>query len=174
MHIQRHTHTGTHVQSAHKRNGDNRAQEPGWEGRKKGFVRNLAHTKQKTEKHVRKKPIFTNLKKIFEHIELPAKLLEYFLRSNKSNLNQMYIYIYTYTYIYVYSIYIHIYVYTYICIYIYMHIHISYIYTHVFMYLETYAQSRTSLFLSVLNGAGVCAWGWRGGSDNSLLSQASA
>ena len=25
------------VQSAHKRNGDNQAQEPGWEGRKKGF-----------------------------------------------------------------------------------------------------------------------------------------
>ena len=29
MQIQRHTHTGTHVQSAHKRNGDNQAQEPG-------------------------------------------------------------------------------------------------------------------------------------------------
>ena len=28
MHIQRHTHTSTHVQSAHKRNGDNQAQEP--------------------------------------------------------------------------------------------------------------------------------------------------
>ena len=37
MHIQRHTHTSTHVQSAHKRNGDNQAQEPGWEGRTKGF-----------------------------------------------------------------------------------------------------------------------------------------
>jgi len=24
----------------------------------------------------------------FEHIELPAKLLDYFLRSNKSNINQ--------------------------------------------------------------------------------------
>jgi len=35
----------------------------------------------------RKKPIFTNLKKIFEHIELPAKVLYYFLRSNKSNIN---------------------------------------------------------------------------------------
>ena len=35
-----------------------------------------------------KKPIFTNLKKRFEHIELPAKLLDYFLRSNKSNINQ--------------------------------------------------------------------------------------
>jgi len=32
--------------------------------------------------------MFTNLKKRFEHIELPAKLLDYFLRSNKSNINQ--------------------------------------------------------------------------------------
>jgi len=32
--------------------------------------------------------IFTNLKKRFEHIELPAKLLDYFLRSNNSNINQ--------------------------------------------------------------------------------------
>ena len=37
MHIQRHTHTSTHIQSAHKRNGDSQAQEPGWKGRKKGF-----------------------------------------------------------------------------------------------------------------------------------------
>jgi len=44
MHIQTHTHTSTHVQSAHKRNGDNQAQEPGLEGQKTGFVRNLAHT----------------------------------------------------------------------------------------------------------------------------------
>ena len=28
MHIERHTHISTHVQSAHKRNGDNQAQEP--------------------------------------------------------------------------------------------------------------------------------------------------
>jgi len=34
-----------------------------------------------------KKQIFTNLKKSIEHIELPAKLLDYFLRSNKSNIN---------------------------------------------------------------------------------------
>jgi len=34
------------------------------------------------------KPIFTNLKKRFEHMVLPAKLLDYFLRSNKSNINQ--------------------------------------------------------------------------------------
>jgi len=47
MHIQRHTHTSTLVQSAYKRNGDNQAQEPGLEGRKKGFVRDLAHTKKR-------------------------------------------------------------------------------------------------------------------------------
>jgi len=33
MHIQRHTHTRTYVQSAHKRNDDNQTQEPGWEWR---------------------------------------------------------------------------------------------------------------------------------------------
>ena len=44
----------------------------------------LAHKKE----NVRKNPIFTNLKKRFEHIELPARLLDYFLRSNKSNINQ--------------------------------------------------------------------------------------
>jgi len=38
---------------------------------------------------VRKKPIFTNIKKRFEHMELPAKLRDYFLRSNKSNINQL-------------------------------------------------------------------------------------
>ena len=40
------------------------------------------------KKNVRKTLIFTNLKKRFEHIELSAKLLDYFLRSNKSNINQ--------------------------------------------------------------------------------------
>ena len=85
MHIQRHTHTSTRVQSAHKRNGDNQAQEPGLERRKKGLVRDLAHTHQKQK--VRKTPTFTNLKKRFEHIELAAKLLDYLLRSNKSNIN---------------------------------------------------------------------------------------
>ena len=80
MHIQRHTHTSTHVPSAHKRNDDNQAQEPGREGRKKGFVRDLAHTQKN---RCQKKPIFTNLKKRFDHIWLPAKLLDYFLQSNK-------------------------------------------------------------------------------------------
>jgi len=50
-----------------------------------GFVRDLTTTKKK---NVRKKPIFTNLKKRLEHIKLAAKLLDYFLRSNKSNINQ--------------------------------------------------------------------------------------
>jgi len=87
MHIQRHTHTSTHVQSAHKRNGDNQAQEPGLGRGKKSFVRDLAHTHK--HKKNQKKTIFTNLKNRFEHIELPAKLLDYFLRSNKSNINQI-------------------------------------------------------------------------------------
>ena len=30
-----------------------------------------------------------NLKKGFEHVELPAKVPDYFLRSNKSNINQI-------------------------------------------------------------------------------------
>ena len=47
MHIQRHRHTSAHVQSAHNRNGDNQTKEPGREGRKKGFVRDLAHTHKK-------------------------------------------------------------------------------------------------------------------------------
>jgi len=41
-----------------------------------------------TPKKKSEKPIFANLKKRSEHIELPAKLLDYFLRSNKNNINQ--------------------------------------------------------------------------------------
>ena len=37
----------------------------------------------------RLKPIFTNPKERSKHIELPAKLLDYFLRSNKSNINRL-------------------------------------------------------------------------------------
>jgi len=43
---------------------------------------------QQVREVIRKKQIVTNLKKRFEHIELSAKLLDYFLRSNKSNINQ--------------------------------------------------------------------------------------
>jgi len=35
------------------------------------------------------KLILTNLRKRFEHIELATKLLDYFLRSNKSNINEI-------------------------------------------------------------------------------------
>ena len=52
-------------------------------GGRKALLESL-HTQKK---NVRKKPIFTNLKKRFEHIELPAKLLDSLLRSNKSNIN---------------------------------------------------------------------------------------
>jgi len=49
---------------------------------------------------------------LLEQIELQAKLLNYFLGSNKSNINQyidtdLYIHIYTYIYIYTF-IYIHV------------------------------------------------------------------
>jgi len=86
MHMRRHTHASTRVQSAHNRSGDNQAQEPGWEGRKKGFVKDLAHTQKK---QCQEKPIFTDLKKIFENIDLPAKLLDILLRGNKSNINRL-------------------------------------------------------------------------------------
>jgi len=42
-----------------------------------------------TQKNVRENPIFTNLKKNFEHIELPAKLLHYCLRRDKSNIKHV-------------------------------------------------------------------------------------
>ena len=130
MHIQRHTHTSTHVQSAHKRNANNQAQEPGWERRKKGFVRDLAHTK----KNLKKKPIFTNLKATFEHIELPAKLLDYFLRSNKEqhlSIFSLCVYIYVTFGLYAcmhLSIYPYIYIHT--CVYICVH---TYIFTYMYM-----------------------------------------
>jgi len=44
------------------------------------------HTKNKFQKQNRYSRIY---KKRFEHIELPAKQLDYFLRSNKSNINQV-------------------------------------------------------------------------------------
>jgi len=50
------------------------------------------HTKkEKQKKKCQEKPIFTNLKKRFEHIELPTKLLDYVLRSNKSTINQSFL-----------------------------------------------------------------------------------
>jgi len=48
--------------AAHKRNGDNHAQEPGLERRKKGLVRDLAHQKKGLVRdlahHTRKKLFF--------------------------------------------------------------------------------------------------------------------
>ena len=74
MHIQRHTHTSTHVQSAHKRN----AQEPGWEGWKKGFVRDLAHT-HTHKKKCQEKTICTNLKKKIRAHRASSKATRLFL-----------------------------------------------------------------------------------------------
>jgi len=54
----------------------------------RGGRKALLKTLKNKKKNVRKKLIFTNLKKRFEHIELPAKLLDYFLPTNKSNVNQ--------------------------------------------------------------------------------------
>jgi len=50
-------------------------------GARKALLETL-HTQKK------KNPIFTNLKKKIDHVEFPAKLLDYFLRSNRSNINQ--------------------------------------------------------------------------------------
>jgi len=44
----------------------------------RGGRKALLETLRQQKRNVRKKLIFTNLKKTFEHIELPAKLLDYF------------------------------------------------------------------------------------------------
>jgi len=93
LHIFTCTYRGTHTQ-AHMYNQHIRGMETTRHrslverGRRKALLETLhTHTHSK-QKYVRKKPIFTNLKKRFEHIELPAKLLDYFLRINKKNINQ--------------------------------------------------------------------------------------
>jgi len=53
-------------------------------GGRKALLETL-HTQKKNRKICQEKQIFTDLKKGFEHIELSAKLLDNFLRSNKSN-----------------------------------------------------------------------------------------
>jgi len=69
-------------------------------GGRRAFVRDkgLAHThkrkekkkgKMKREKWSGKIDVHESTKKEFEHIELPAKLLDYFSRSIKSHINQM-------------------------------------------------------------------------------------
>ena len=75
MHIQRHTHTSTHVHmyNQHTRGMATTRHRPGSlvdRGR-----RRLRPGIQK--KKCQEKPIFTNLKKRFLHIELPAKLLDF-------------------------------------------------------------------------------------------------
>ena len=78
------THTQAHMYNQHTRGIETTRHRSLVErGGRKALLETL-HTK----KNVRKNPIFTNLKKGFEHIELPAKLLDYFLRSNKSDINQ--------------------------------------------------------------------------------------
>ena len=57
-------------------------------GGRKALLEALHTHKKIRKKNVRNNPIFTNPKKRFEHIELPAKLLDYFVRGNKSNINQ--------------------------------------------------------------------------------------
>jgi len=89
LHIFTCTHRGTHTQ-AHMYNQHTRGMTTTRHrslverGGRKALLETLHTLKNKCQK----KLIFTNLKKRFEHIELPAKLLDYFLRSNRSNINQ--------------------------------------------------------------------------------------
>ena len=73
MHIQRHTHTSTHVQSARKRNGTMHRSLVERGGRK-AFVRDLAHKKKMS-----KKPIFTNLKNKIRAHRTSSKATRLFL-----------------------------------------------------------------------------------------------
>ena len=80
------THTQAHMYNQHTRGmATTRRRSLVERGGRKALLETL-HTQQK---NIRKKPIFTNLKKRFEHIELPGKLLDYFLPSNKSNINHI-------------------------------------------------------------------------------------
>ena len=84
------THTPAHMYNQHTRGmASTRHRSQVERDRRKDLLETLhTHQKKKQKRNVRKKPIFTNLKKRFERIELPAKLLDYFLRSIKSNINQ--------------------------------------------------------------------------------------
>ena len=86
------THTQAHMYNQHtRRTATTRHRSLVETGGRKALLETLhTHTiKKNRKKNVRKKPIFTNLKKRFQHIELLAKLLDYFLRSNKSNINSI-------------------------------------------------------------------------------------
>jgi len=89
LHIFTSTYRGTHTQ-AHMYNQHTRGMETTRHRSlvERGGRKALLETLQQQKKIVRKNTIFTNPKKRFEHIELPAKLLDYFLRSNKSSINQ--------------------------------------------------------------------------------------
>jgi len=79
------THTQAYIDDQHTRGmATTRQRSLVGRGGVKAFVRHkfLPHKIKKD-----RKPNISNPKKYFEHIELPAKLLDYFLRSNKSNIN---------------------------------------------------------------------------------------
>ena len=86
------THTQAHTYNQHTRGMTTTRHRSLVErdGRKALFKLETLHTQKKK---MSEKPILSNLKNRFEHIELPAKLLDYFLRSNKSNINQ-FVYVY--------------------------------------------------------------------------------
>ena len=89
LHIFTCTYRGPHTQ-AHMYNQHTRGMETTrhWSLVEKGRRKALKETLHTQKKKCQAKLIFTDLKNRFEHIELPAKLLDYFLRSNKSNINQ--------------------------------------------------------------------------------------
>ena len=72
-HAHAHAHTQTHTHTHANTHTQTHTQT-------KALLATLYTPQKKT---VRKNPMFTSPKKRFEHIELPAKLLDYFLRSNK-------------------------------------------------------------------------------------------
>jgi len=75
------THTQAHMYNQHTRGmSTTRHRSLVERGRRKALLETL-HTHTQKNKCLTK-PIFAHLKKRFEHIELPAKLLDYFLRSN--------------------------------------------------------------------------------------------
>ena len=84
------THTQEHMYNQHTRGmATIRHRSLVERGGRKAFVRDkgLAHTH--THKNV-SKPRSQILKQRFKHIELSARLLDYFLRSNKSHINQLF------------------------------------------------------------------------------------
>jgi len=60
----------------------------GRSGKKALLETKALHTQNKTlKKHIRQTNIHESENKRFERMELPAKLLDYFLRSNEGNIN---------------------------------------------------------------------------------------